>query len=119
MSSFFGKVKCKMFDVWLHSIYKGELTAIFIQLGDSPVEITPDQMNVLERYILELYGSRDTSLAAARLDKFKKSNDNYLRSLPPSKDALLQHVLRACYQSGGDSLLSELDIPDPTDWGWD
>ena len=60
-----------MFDVWLHSIYKGELTAIFIKLGDSPVEITPDQMNVMERYIMELYGSRDTSLASDRLDKLK------------------------------------------------
>ena len=76
-----------MFDVWLQSIHKDELTDIFIQLRDSPAQITQNQMNIMERYIIELYGSQDTSLAAARLDKFKKSNDNDLCSLPPSKDA--------------------------------
>ena len=51
-----------MIDVWLHSINKDELTEMFIQLGDSPVEITPDQMDVLEKYILGLYASRDADL---------------------------------------------------------
>ena len=62
-----------MFDVWLHSVYKDDITEIFIKLGNSPISVTPDQMDILEKYILELYGSRDTSLAAARLDKFNKS----------------------------------------------
>ena len=45
VSSFFGKGKCKMFDVWLQSIYKDELTTIFIQFRDSPAQITQNQMN--------------------------------------------------------------------------
>ena len=77
-------------------------------------------MDLLEKYVLELFGSRATSLAAARLDKFNKSIDNDLRSLPPSKDALYQHVLRACYQAGylWWQSVEELEIPDPNDWGW-
>ena len=76
-------------------------------------------MDLLENYVLELYGCRDISLAAARLDKFNKSNDNDLRSLPPSKDALRQHVLRACYQAGylWRQSIGELHIPDLKDWG--
>ncbi len=121
VSSFFGKGKCKMFDVWLHSVYKDDITEIFIKLGNSPIGVTPDQMDILEKYILELYGSRDTSLAAARLDKFNKSKDNDLRSLPPSKNALHQHVLRACYQAGylWRQSVEEIEIPDPTEWGWE
>ena len=109
-----------MYDVWLLSVYKDELTEVFIQLGKSPAEITSDQIDILERYMLEVYGSRATSLADARLDKFNKSTDNDLRSLPPSRDALRQHVLRAAYQAGylWHQCVEELDIPDPKDWGW-
>ena len=120
VSSFYGKGKCKAYDAWLNSTQKANLTEVFIQLGESPVEITPEQMDVIESYMLELYGSRAITLVNARLDKFNKSTDNDLRSLPPSKDALRQHVLRACYQAGflWRQSVEELDIPDPEKWGW-
>lgn len=41
--------------------------------------------------------------------------------LPPSSDALNQHVLRATYQGGhvwGNTLIPRPNIPDPADWGW-
>ena len=64
--------------------------------------------------MLQLYGSRHDTLGAARLDKFKKSADNDLGLLPPSKDALRQHIYRASYQAGylWRQSVEELDIPD-------
>ena len=121
VSSFYGKGKCKMYDIWMNCSYKDEMTELFTQLGKSPSDVTDNQMSLLERYILELYGSRASSLGSARLDRFNKSSDNDLRALPPSRDALRQHVLRACYQSGylWRQSVEEVVLPDPKDWGWD
>ena len=80
VSSFYRKGKCKAYDVWLKSSHKDDLTEVFIQLGESPAEVTPNMMNVLESYVLDLYGSKHTTLGAARLDKFNKSTANDLRS---------------------------------------
>ena len=120
VSSFHGKGKCKAYDVWLKSSQKDDLTEVFIQLGETPSEVTPNMMNVLESYVLDLYGPKHTTLGAARLDKFNKSTANDLRSLPPSKEALCQHVLRASYQAGylWWQSVEELKIPDPEQWGW-
>ena len=51
---------------------------------------------------------------------FVNSSSNDFRTLPPSKDALFQHLLRASYQSGwvwGNSLLLEAP-PQKESWGW-
>ena len=56
-------------------------------------------MNVLKSYVLDLYGSKHTTLDDARPDKFNKSTATDLHSLPPSEKALRQHVLQASYQA--------------------
>ena len=50
---------------------------------------------------------------------FSGSN-NDLCVLPLSKNALLQHTTRACYQVGylGKEAISNVDIQDQTLWGW-
>ena len=48
VSSFFGKGKCKMYDAWIRSVNKDELTEVFNKLGESQREVTPHQMNVIE-----------------------------------------------------------------------
>ena len=120
VSSFYGKGTCKAYNVWLKSSQKDDLTEVFIQLGETLAEVTPNMMNVLESYVLGLYGSKHTTLGAARLDKLNKSTANDLRSLPPSKEALHQHVLRASYQAGylWWQSAEELKTPDPEQWGW-
>lgn len=44
-----------------------------------------------------------------------------LEGLPPTHDALKQHVMRATYQGGyvwGQATIPTPVLPDPTDWGW-
>ena len=54
---------------------------------------------MLESFVLELCGSRHDRLGTARIEKFKKSTDNDLRLLPPSKEALHQHIYCASYEA--------------------
>ena len=79
-----------------------------LDISESPSNITDNQMSLLERYILELYGSRASSLGAARLDRFNKSSDNDLRALPPSRDVLRQQSGYLWRQS-----VEEVVLPDP------
>ena len=118
MYSLYRKGKCKMFDIWLNIAQKKALTEIFIQLGKTSTGITEHQMDSLEAYILDVYESRASTLAAACYDSFSKSTNNNLCSLPPSKNALHQHLFRACYQAGylWRQFLEEIDIPDPGEW---
>lgn len=119
VSSFYGKNKCKAYDVWIKSEQKDDLT-VFIQLGEKPTNVTSDQIDMLESFVLQLYGSTYDKLGATRLDKFNKSTDNDFHSLPPSKEALRQHIYRASYQAGylWRQSVEELDIPNPEQWGW-
>ena len=42
-------------------------------------------------------------------------------NMPPTKDALIQHILRAAYQAGyiwGQALITRPNLPDPSNWGW-
>ena len=120
VSSFYGKGKCKAYDTWLKSDGIDDLTDVFINLGKKPDQVTSKQIDILENYVLQLYGSTHHTLAAERLDKFKKSAENDLRSLPPSREALYQHTLRASYQTGylWRQSVEELEIPDANQWGW-
>ena len=90
--SFYDKGKCKAYDVWVKSERKDDFTDVFAEFGEKPTNVTSDHIELLESFVLQLYGSRHGTLGAARLDKFKKSTYNDLRLLPPSKDALCQHI---------------------------
>ena len=120
VSSLTGKGKCKGWDTWFNSKNKDEFTNVFKELGNQPKEITSYQMDKVEEFIRLLYAVSETSLAADRLKKFQKSTDDDLRKLPPSKEALLQHTKRSCYQAGyiWQECLADLQLPDPKSWGW-
>ena len=114
-----GKGKCKAWDTWFKAENKDEFTTVFKDLGNQPEEITAMQLDKIEDYIKLLYGS-DGFLGADRLNKFRKSTDDDLRKLPPSREALFQHAKRSCYQAGyvWHECIEDLQLPDPTLWGW-
>ena len=68
----------------------------------------------------DCYTVSEKSLGGERLHKFKKSTDDDLRKLPPSREALLQHTKRACFQAGyiWEDCQADLFLPDPKLWGW-
>ena len=82
VSSFFSKGKCKAWDLWQQSEIKDELTSLFVQLGNKPANVSFLHMDLLEKFVLQLYAlSRADSLTQGRLDKFKMATDSDLRKL--------------------------------------
>ena len=61
-----------------------------------------------------------TSVNASRLELFYYKGKDF-KHMPPSRDALYLHTLRAAYQAGhvwGQTLISCPQLQDPSDWGW-
>ena len=116
--------KAKFWKTWIkeHSNNNERLTKTFIHLVDQPTNINPNDIDIA-KYIYNCYGL-DTSLGisfeALRLHQLLNTPNICLRTLAPSVPAIEQHVGRACTQARYLWKLShvELDIPDPTSWGW-
>ena len=76
---------------------------------------------LLERYTVVLY---DKSSNVENIDKARKilycQKDKTMESIPPTQDALLQHIRRVTYQAGIWSTCdkSEQKLPSPEGWGW-
>ena len=69
---------------------------VFSELGNKLSRLLLDLINVLEKFVLEIYAVRKVdSLTQTRLDKFMMSTDNDLWKLPPSREALIHHTKRA------------------------
>ena len=70
-------------------------------LGEKITDVASEHIDMLDSFVLQLFKLRDDTLRAARLDKLKKlrSTVKDLRLLPPSKEALRQHIYCASYQA--------------------
>ena len=97
VSSFYGKGKCKAYDVWIKTERKDDFADVFIKLGEKPTDGTSDHIDILDSCLLQLDGSRHDTLGAARLDKFKTSTDIDFRLLASSKEAPPKYLL--CFLS--------------------
>ena len=100
VSRFYVKGKCTAYDVWVKSERKVDFLDVFVELGEKPTDVTSDHIDMLGSFVLQLYGSRHGELGASLLDKLKRSIDNDLCLLPPSKEALCQHIDCASYLLG-------------------
>lgn len=98
-SAFFGKGKRTAWSVW-QSL--SELTLPLQQLsGPSPTyEMIQRHTTILQRFVMKMYGVSSESIAtvdAARLFLFLHKGRDF-NNMPPSSDALHQHLLRVAYQ---------------------
>jgi len=81
-----------------------------------------DNMDVLERFVVLLYGrtSSREHVNECRKNLFTQ-NGRSIDALPPTREALKQHIKRAAYQAGycwGQMMVSTPELPSPSDWGW-
>jgi len=118
-SSFVGRGKKSAWKTWLCF---PEATAAFAELSAMPSEVSDSCFSVLEQFVILLYDRTNslTSVDAARKQLFSRKSRT-LDNIPPTKDALQQHVKRASYQAGhvwGQSLLTDPCLPSPSEWGW-
>ena len=99
VSAFFGKGKTTAWETWQNY---PEVTFAFQQLSGSPPgeSVIPDYiMELIEIFVCRMYKFSEKSVDEARLEGFYFKGLDF-DHLPPSSDALKQHVLRAVYQSG-------------------
>ena len=98
-----------------------ELTDSLLQLSCAPENITQEIMEVIERFVILMYDrtSSCTDVNTARRKIFAKKHS--VERIPPTHDALEQHIKRAAFQGGhvwGQSRLPNPVLPSPTNWGW-
>ena len=82
---------------------------------------TAEHFALLERFTVILYDktSMCNTVKKACRELFCQKNLS-LENLPPTRDALFQHLLRVAYQGGiwTTSTNSNCQIPSPSQWGW-
>lgn len=119
VSQFAGIGKKTAFAVWASL---PEIHTEFRKLSLAPESVSSDDMLMLERFVVLLY-SRTSSLSTvndARQYMFGYQG-RQIDHIPPTKDALHQHVLRAVFQAGhvwGQMLVKCPPLPSPSNWGW-
>ena len=100
------------------------LTNTLLELCQQPVTNNKfiENMPVIERFVCLMYSATTNEHEVNRCRRFLFTKAGcQLESLPPTHVALIQHVLRAIYQSSfvwGQATTAMQTLPKPTDWGW-
>jgi len=119
VSAFYGIGKKTAWAVWRSM---PQLTPTCLRLSHAPTQISPDEMEQIERYVVLLY---QRTSALSRVNEARKqlfTHNRKMVNIPPTLHALEQHVKRAVFQAGhiwGQSLIGEPNIPSPDLWGWE
>ena len=121
-SGFHGKGKKSAWEAWKAF---PEVTSAFLHNYEHPFDQFDSsswQFQLLERFTVILYDRTSTCklVNKARRELFCKKSRS-LENLPPTQDALLQHVKRVVYQAGIwiSSRQAEPEILSPGQWGWE
>ena len=98
-----------------------ESTEALLTLSFTPPSIPEETMRVVERFVILMYDktSRCSDIDKARRKLFAKRLK--AEQIPPTLDAMEQHLRRAVYQDGyvwAQALLAQPVLPSPTEWGW-
>ena len=98
------------------------MTDVFVALSQVPNSISNVHICAIERFVILLYDttSSQQSINAARKELFTRKG-RQIDAIPPTRDALTQHVKRAIYQGAhvwGQCLVKCPEIPNPDEWGW-
>jgi len=80
-------------------------------------------MEEIERFVVVLY---DRTNALSKVNDARQqlftNRSRTLENIPPTKAALMHHVMRATFQAGyiwRQSLVRQPLLPNPSQWGWD
>ncbi len=118
VSAFGGRGKKTAWETWKDF---GEATQAFAELCSSENQLTDMASSLLERFVVLLYcrTSNATKVNDARKQLFSQKS-RALENIPPTQDALLQHIKRASLQAKcwSQALVRVPDLPHPSTCGW-
>ena len=122
VSSMMGIGKKTAWNAWVNF---PEATTTFTAITQDPASLTLDSLHMrrLERLTVLMYSKNCAaqSVNEARKLMFTQGLKS-LDSIPPTQNALFQHVKRALHTAGfvwKQSLSRLPEIPNPSDWGWE
>ena len=101
-----------------------EVTKAFCFISTAPANIPEDMMSLLEEFVVRVYSSKlegVTTVNRARYEMFTYGGKDF-DHLPPTKNALSFHTLRAAYIAGhvwGQALDPSPNLPSPSSWGYE
>ena len=117
-SSFFRKGRKLAWEAW-NSF--PEVTGAFVFDPFTPIEAESPNFILLQRFTILLYNKHSSAelVNEARQELFCRENKS-MENIPPTSNALLQHIKRAAYQASiwVSSDQSEQRRPSPKSWGW-
>lgn len=120
-SAFKGKSKKSIWEAW--QAFQ-DVTDTFVYLATHPFQLLnadSEHFKKLERLTVVLYDKTtpSSSINQIRKELFCQKN-RAMDKLPPTEDALLQHIRRAVYQAGiwTTSTQTQQVIPSPQDFAW-
>lgn len=118
VSSFVGHGKVTAWSTW-NSM--PEFTQALLNLTCTPTSIPEETMCAIERFTILLYDRTSTSTDINKTRKKLFTRTSSVQRIPPTLDALKQHVKRAIYQGcyiWGQTLIPSPVLPPVTSWGW-
>ena len=123
VSCFGGRGKTTAWETWKASDEVTDITAAFGALANFPTPSDIDTfMDTLERFVVLMYDrtSSQEHVNEARKHLFAKKGRS-IENIPPTREALRQHIKRAAYQAGfcwAQMMVCTPELPSPSDWGW-
>jgi len=118
-SSFAGKGKKSAWETWSNF---PEVTNAFLEMYSHSAELSESCLAAIEHFVVLLYDRRSTSCSVnyTRKQLFTQKGRT-LENIPPTHDALMQHIKRSTYQAGhvwSQCLITDPALPDPGNCGW-
>ena len=98
-----------------------QLHSLFAFLSTTPNSISSDQFDQIQRFVVLLYQRTSELKFVNDLRKMLFCQNRSIDNIPPTKNALEQHVKRSIYVAGfiwGQALNSNPFLPSPEVWGW-
>ena len=121
VSAFCGKGKKTALSTW--KAFRNA-TKVFEQLSLNPFQLLDEnssEWDIIQRFVINMYikSSPLTKVNDTRMEIFCKKNQS-MENLPPTEDALKQHVKRSIFQAGiwSSSFIFKPIIPSPSLYGW-
>lgn len=119
VSAFAGHGKKTFWDTWKNN---KNFSPTFATLSRSPKEISDRLFQDIQLYVIKAYDKTSNLKSVNQCRKHLVTKKNRaLESIPPTEDALMQHVKRAAFQAGhiwGQWKEKCPVLPTPEDWGW-
>ncbi|KAJ8366726.1 hypothetical protein AAFF_G00345030 [Aldrovandia affinis] len=124
VSCFSGRGKKTAWETWKAcDEVTDEVTTAFCTLAATPtISTVDDYMDSLEHFVVLLYDrtSSQEHVNEARKHLFTQRSRS-IEAIPPTQEALRQHIKRAAYQAGfcwGLMMICTPELPSPSEWGW-